>query len=326
MVIATQSCTKEDVDLKNDNSNKEFLSIGGDSIILTIIQFMEQLENPSTASPMYIEDVVWSIEATLNYKYGNIEKAYYENYTKGESKLAYTLNEDDFMEFSQVKELYDTFKEELSLVYANIDSENKWLLLVDIESDNENNLNMFHAFGNTEITLTKQVPPWEEWYYGENLGLCNGGGQPSDAANEIDMELRTDFIVNHPQISQFRWIATSVSYPGPIIPGGFMSPVNIINTNDIIPQDNQLDYIIFHGLSLWPNYHTCLSNSEMDFYYNGSVHIISTLEGNYPNLEVVHSKLSDTKVMAGNGWNIFHGLDVHFGSWTKVLDDNSYTL
>ena len=84
MVIATQSCIKEDVNMKNDNSNKEFLSVGEDSIVIAIMQFMEQLENPSSASPMSIEDVVWNIEATLNYKYGNIEKVNYENYTKGE--------------------------------------------------------------------------------------------------------------------------------------------------------------------------------------------------------------------------------------------------
>jgi hypothetical protein len=66
----------------------------------------------------------------------------------------------------------------------------------------------------------------------------------------------------------------------------------------------------------------------MDFYYNGPVYIISTLEANYPNKEVVFSKLSDGSNGVGNQVVKFHGLVTRFGKWLKVSDieTNTYTL
>jgi hypothetical protein len=297
-----------------------------------IKDFIYKLDNPEYGTPMNINDVVWNIEATLNYKYGYMEKVNYKNYYSGDTSQTYTL-ENGEMEFLQVKELYDVFKEDLSNVYANINSEDKWLLLVDIDVDENNNINMFYAFGDTHTTLVKQAPAWNSWYYGEDLGMCNGGGIPSDAANEIDKELRADFIAHnqsvHTYTPNYHWIPTHISYPGPSIPGGFPGPVNLINSNDVTPQDNQYDYILFHSYSGWPNYHICLNPTEMDFYYNGPVYIISTLEANYPNKEVVFSKLSDAKsATSGSNYVVLHGLDVHFGIWLKVSDieTNTYTL
>jgi len=328
-----QSCSKDQIDNKNDNTsiNKRSLRLEGDAAIKLINDFINKLDNPSGVAPMNIEDVVWNIEATLNYKYGYTEKVNYINYHSGDTSQVYTL-ENGEMEFSQVKALYDGFKGNLSSVYESIGSEDKWLLLVDIDIDEDSNLKMFYAFGENQTTLEKQAPAWSSWYYGEDLGMCNGGGIPSDAANEIDKELRADFIAHaqsvHAYTPNYHWIPTAVAYPGPSIPGGFPGPVGLLNTNDITPQDNQLDYILFHSYSAWPNHHTCLNPTEMDFYYNGPVYIISTLEAYYPSKEVVFSKLSDASSAAGSYVVKYHGLDVRFGHWLKVSDinTNTYTL
>ena len=326
VLFVSQSCKKEEAVKQNDvTKHKEFLSTSQASTITLIKKFMSQLANPSTEDQMSIEDVVWYIEATLNYKYAHIEKVNYSDYISGNMNKKYSLNPDGYIDFSQVKDLYDEFENQLSIEFAKIKSDDKWLIIVDIDYDNIN-LSMFYAFGDKKVSLVKQAPYWADWYYGEDLGKCNGGGVPSDAANEIDKELRVDFIANHPYHPETRWIANSVIYPGPAIPGGYPFQFSLINPTDITPQDNKYDYILFYCYEAWPNYHTCMSSDEMDFYYNGAVHLISTLEGFYPNREVVNLKLSDAKMQGHPYTLILHGLDTRFGNWVHVLNDNTYTL
>lgn len=320
MLFATQSCTKEDVEMKSDNMFKEFLSIGSDTTEATITLFLEQLENPSSGPSMCVDEVIWNIEAALNYKYGDIERVDYSNSIIGSFNLQYSVNDNGLLKFDQIKDLFDDFKQELSTVNDAISSDDKWLVLVDIDFDDDSNLKMSYCFGVDETVLTTvfDFGSTDYWHYGSGLGKCSsyaGQGGSSDAANQIDLMIRAYRQWNASAPPGTASAPSNISYPGPIIAGYNVGGINPINPNDVTAQDNQYDYLLAHGVNAWPNYHICLDPTEMNFYYLGAWSLIYQQNAVFPNKQLIYTNIDDGYSGTYNNPTVFfHGLTTQYAN------------
>lgn len=264
LLFLSLSCKKDDVKQTNKNSVKRT----SQEIEEDINVFLTNLENPENVDPMSVEDVVWNIEAALNYKYSN---AYYFDWVERvykEVNMSYNLNNENNIDFTDIVTIYNDLLNSLREVYYSIDSDEKILLWVDIEAnEDESFINMKYsiAVGNVQLERVS-FGSTDYWFWGEKLGKCgsySGNNIGYDAATELQRR------VNYDRSSSINLPITTRVYftdlSGSLELGG---NTNVLNLNDQTPQDNFYDYYLLHNYQAWPNYHECLSPTEMKTYYD----------------------------------------------------------
>ncbi|MBN2747730.1 MAG: hypothetical protein JXR34_13470, partial [Bacteroidales bacterium] len=332
LLIVSQSCNKEEEDRPSSNTGfKYYSSLENPEDEINL--FLENLNNPENVSPISIDDMVWSIEAGLNYLYSDFEKLDYQNITKGQVFSDFEQNDGGLIEFLEVENVYNQLKNSLSSAYAEIMTDEKWLILVDITHLEGDTLTMTYYFASVKSSLptTFTFGTTDYWYYGEELGKCGlyaGQGIGSDAADQLDLYIRGFRMVNSNQPPGTRSIPTNVQYPFPIIAGqSGPSPINPINPNDVTPQDNQYDYLLAHGYNGWPNYHYCFDPNEMNFYYGGAWTLIYMQNTNYPNKELIYTNIDVGKIGTNvNPTQYSHGLTTYYGDVFYTVNTQTSNL
>jgi hypothetical protein len=331
--VFLSSCKKDEISIDNEEDQGVELFLSQQNPEEQITEFISNLENPENVEPISIDDMVWNIEAGLNYLYSDFEKLNYQTLTKGKFLTDFELNGEGFVEFSEVANVYNQLKTSLSGAFAEVLNEDKWLLLVDITYLDGDTLEMSYYFASAKITLptTFTFGATDYWYYGEELGKCGqyaGQGVGSDATIQLDLFVRGFRMVNSSQPPGTRSVPTNVQYPFPIIAGqSGPSPINPINPNDVTPQDNQYDYLLAHGYNGWPNYHFCLDPNEMNFYYGGAWTLIYMQNSNYPSKELIYTNIDVGKTgISTNPTQFSHGLTTHYGDVFYTVNTQTSNL
>jgi len=158
---------------------------------------------------------------------------------------------------------YNKIIDTIQAQMGRVDYENIILLLVDLEQTgtdvNGDAIVSVGAalIGNQQIAT---ILDDDNWWYGENLGLC-GTGQyaPEDAATQLDIRVTNNLLPTPPTGANwcFRNVATT-----------YINPTQDPLTTNF---DNYLDYKIFYATeAVTPITDTekCLEMFEMNFYLN----------------------------------------------------------
>ena len=325
VAIISQSCKKEeDTKVSEEKQIKHGLMLSGEIPIEDrIIQFLDDIEHPGQGVSMDLEDAVWNLEASLNYRYSNAYCFEYNSIVSGDTSDFFSYDSLGLIDFITIKTIYDDFVVILKQENDNISTQIKELLIVDIDSKG-NKITMNYKFGVNKAVLSTspQFNNTDYWYYGGLLGKCGSSqGQyvgQSDAAVEQDKMLRYQRSLYTNVPNGMRVISTAVETE---IRVAGMNP-STLNLQDPTPQDNYYDYLLAHGYNNWPNFHICLSPTEMNFYNNGAWSIINSIQVMYPNKDLIFTKISEGHLGTSSQPSQFsHGLEVKYAeiSWTNTL-------
>ncbi len=193
--LLNQSCSKEEK-IKDEKTIKNSCRLMGDSLEDHIIEFIELLndvreepENEDWEDINYSdEETVWNIEAALNFHYSCIWV-----YKEGEDEkdLFYDTdlteeiehNESDEFNIVDILEVFDAFAENIEELYDDIDEEDKHLIVVDVSAEDivgDGEINMMGILG-----APKNLSINKDWYWGFDLGDCDGNEVGYDAIDVI---------------------------------------------------------------------------------------------------------------------------------------------
>ena len=271
------SCSKQD-QTELTSSPPEISQSKADILIENKIRaFKSKLEhlreNPQFKSgeTMAVDSVVWYVEATLNYTYARAGVPF-DRILRDSAKITIPVNNQGVL-LADVDLAYQQVKDSLSAKYHAIASEDKSLLVVDVEAvtaaDNSTELHVKAGFAEGSGVLEYgQFGTTDYWYWGRGFGKCDqyiGQNLGEDASTELD------YYINHP---------ISV-YPGKVYftdeeTLGYFDPWDYPDPN------NPFGYYRLFALEFIepPLEHPCLSPDEMNYYlYEGVVYI---MEDNKP--------------------------------------------
>ncbi len=261
-VIVVVSCQKEP-DIRNANANNPVEQ--SQAIVEHIKSFKKKMEmhrdNPGLkSSELFTADsAVWEIESQLNFNYC------YNNIDIIEKELAtfdiiMPLNTENKISFDDLVDLYyniiiDSIQEKM----LDINYQNMKLLVVDLEqtgttTEGDAIISVGSLIGNEQTVVLHN----DNWWYGQNMGMCNGSHVPEDAATQLDARVTEAMLPEPPH--GCRWFFTSID-------STYIFPQQ--DTLDYTP-DNYLDYKIFFattegGLTIDDEV-KCLSQYEMSTY------------------------------------------------------------
>jgi len=240
-----------------------------DQAVEARIKWFNQAIQQKQGQPMTVNDAIWNIEAALNYNYCHVELPQGNTY-QDSIFIEYLLN-DGKLDFCNVENAYQQAKAKLLNL---IKKESFHAIVVDVKP-----LQISDVFKakitflvgdgvlNKYVTYPNSFGSNDNWRWGMTQGKCNGTEFGIDARHQI-----------------MYWLNSGLSY----IPGQYFTDIvsvdailqgnNFINTNDNVPEDNYLDYLIFinrkFGVNgdlltnfyptLTPGY--CISYEEMNFY------------------------------------------------------------
>lgn len=183
-----------------------------------------------------------------------------------------------------------------------------------------NNLNGSTLPIHVYFTISKGVPlntpsyPYgedEDWKWAYNGGKCVDPVDLYDAADIFRNDLRKNrkYKNSHPYYFKNRYsvcfVAKNNSCGGYELLGNFDPSLSvdgdeILNPSDVTPNDNLNDFLLFENYSNYSNYHDCLSDSEMNFYYEQmndlvtayipTQKVIGNIEVGYNELNFVHNR------------------------------------
>jgi hypothetical protein len=211
------------------------------------------------------DSALWYLESTFNYCYGFPN----ESYSKFEvDTLGFTLEltTDGKVNLSMLASKYNQMIEEITIVYQNVDFEEKGLSLINLQDA---------TVGDTEISFTvnvvtgeKGTPPeiiisgpfgeGEDWWYGQNEGKCDATVLTSDAAKQLMLAMNAT--LPDPE-GNFH-----VINPTTIIREG--GKQNVRRETDPNPPDNLYDYYLFYGTEEIGSVELCLYRNDMNNYYS----------------------------------------------------------
>jgi len=268
---------------------------------MKILDFKEKMQNvkengflKSGGEELEIEDAKWNIEATLNYTYGDASTKFpdYHNSTttieipKTNNKIA----------MDDVIEAYDNVKAILIEQQSQIESDNKQLILVDLNLDEETETTatfiVISSFGTgSQSGFNDDFGPNDYWSWGwghvELGGYCDGPffGQDiwNDAATKISYKVNNLRIIPGPYtyISDPVFLEFTTLIPDCVTLQDDFDEWDycddpLINPNDDVPEDNIRDFIVFYTYNGWPNYNYCVPPDDMNYYLGRMRYMVYT--------------------------------------------------
>lgn len=287
-----------------------------------IRQFRERLKTVADGNALdknggtlTIEDAIWNIEAVLNATYAAADMPFEKLAIQTSNIVIPTEN--GYISDMEAFNAVTAASAKLAEHYNAITSTYKHPIVIDVELE---------ATANDEITISMKSIITEEpptttitpvggcnifnntndyWYWGWDQGRCNGlsGGQGLDAADVLATQLNAR-IPDPVNTLYFTNVTTTT-----------LDYSNYPNPNDITPNNDYRDYLMFQcHLNTEPQY-GCLSPDDMRFYYCSMYDVI--------NQEVPVGKsfisidLQDEQFVFGQSSALFHLGYLHFG--TAVL-------
>ena len=260
LISFLNSCKKDELENDSDNS----LAFSEDQTENRIKDFIknaiftkEHSGTKSTQEDMETNDAIWNIEAALNYAYTNSQVSHSE-YEIREIFLTLPKTDNGNISFDDVSAAFfkglNSLNNELSEVSATL----KDISIVDIE-ESENNSDAIilkQTFLIGKGNRPFHIPFTHDWHYGEDLGRCDGSMAPIDAAamlqgkltSQIPMKLNYSYNINVSLV-----ILEPVQFDNSTYSGGF---------------NNLRDYLIFQRNTGLPNFSTCITAADLNFYFD----------------------------------------------------------
>lgn len=292
------SCQKDNNKINKQN-NEFSISKYDQQIEDKILTFRNKIdmirENPSLKTgndPMGLDSANWYFEATSNLTYGDASTTSYD-YVIDSSFIDVSLTNGEIL-WLDVQIAYDQIIDSLSAHYDEITAGEKQLIAADISleetTSDSTSFMVTSCFGTGPVNggVYSDFGVDDYWKWGASWmnsgGYCDGpyaGTQlDSDAAEEIEFKINGRKAVPvgnyyYTDISVLTFDAFDAPY-GISLDGVPCNDCNILNPNDIIPNDNMYDYYIFRSYSELPNHHDCLCPDEMNFYLDSMEDIIYT--------------------------------------------------
>jgi hypothetical protein len=243
-----------------------------------------------------VDSTIWYLELTANYTYGN-GTAENENVAVDTTFIEIPVaNEEICMD--DVNDAYNDLIDSVRIHYYSIDSVEKHLLSVQVRqvSLTEEILNLkiisTIVFGPYTGNFTFQ--PWENWWYGMGLGMCNNQNQGMDAASEIARRimLRKEVPVGYFYYEPYSLNPVMICADFYPVPG--------------IPPSNFGSHYMWWEDSNLQNFHLCIPYNELNFYLTGTEYVIYNIEkpAGYSFMSV--SELEGSLILNSTIW-------VHFG-------------
>ena len=272
-MITMYSCTKQNEVSKNDQCTT---CQDGRLLAEKINHFKAQLlrakDNPKDGEVMTKEEAIKNMELLINASHGFP----FEDYTERKTdSLSFQMEVDANGKISlyEVANKYDEMKEMVKNAYLNSGFTEKGLILVQLSQDPDD------TSGKTiDLTVTTgkrgvydPAPFTQAWYYGENLGLWNGGEEGKDGGDTIASTL----LINNPIFSYF-------DKPGEnfhlIL--DTLIPIERVGNEYV---DENGDYLIFFYQNedgQYTDLEKKLSVDDMNKYYNNEYEVVYSIVPN----------------------------------------------
>jgi hypothetical protein len=208
----------------------------------------------------------------MNYSHA-FSTDYYDEVLKENTTLIVPKTSSGEVDMDVLVQKYNEMKSDITTNYQNSSFENKGLVIVDLTETSQTS---------NEITLDVAMftgersddPPTEgiggpfgtgdDWWYGEDVGTCDGTIQYSDAAQELSAEMAKYiyyYNLNHGYVS-FSSVQTVYREGG---------GSNVRRPTDPNPPDNYIDYYLYNAdddYGTITNGVLCVENNEMNLYYS----------------------------------------------------------
>lgn len=270
--VTLYSCKKEK-ESGSENKTPTETVLSDNQNIAGIMAFRDMVNSGylKTGEAISIEEAVEYLEGALNLDYGCASYEF-EIAHRTSFDLEIELNAEGKIDLTEAIARYEEALDETKAFYGTVSALQKQLIGVDV--------NLKETLAQKIIVTCKPTvgtPPisimnfgttdWWEWGFGN--GKCGGYENPiyigRDAAGEIEKKIHA------------RKGVPGAGY----VYLDFWSPVFDImadeypNPNDLTPGDNVRDYLMYGNYDNLPNFNTCISNSDMNFYLTGTENVIN---------------------------------------------------
>lgn len=264
---------------KKDNSSEKQPALNSPEVasapfnIEQIQFFRTQVQSGSykTGEAISIEEAVADIEGPLNLEYGSASYAFETTY-RDVFDMEVELNSEGKIDLTEAVAKYEEALDNIKAFFGTIAAQQKQLVGVDV--------NLTETLPQKVIFTVKSTvgtPPiglfsfgttdWWEWGFG--YGKCGGYQDPiyigRDAAGEIEKK-----ILARKGVPGAGYVYVDFWHPTFDIMAD-----EYLNLNDITPGDNIRDYLMYGNWDNLPNFNTCISNTDMNFYLYGTENVIN---------------------------------------------------
>ncbi len=268
------SC-KKNTDPINNPTLSQTTGTNDDQVKAKIQKFISDVKrtDKSTLSAMSIDEVIWNVEAAMNYSYCRADLKY-ENPSESLKEVSISLNQQGTTDFENVAALYNTAVTAINN-HINTISGAKHFILVDIEKIAETGSNLTLKIKSVVGIegSAKSIEGYYPWLSTDNRfwngsGSCTGTTY-SDACASIRSWVNSYF--SFIQGTYFTDLETKIA-----------SAANFRRPGDATV-DNILDYRMFAQDSNLPNFDLCLTytpNNELNVYSQGTLDVANNLAPN----------------------------------------------
>ncbi len=255
-----------------------------------------------------IDSAKWYLEAVTNYTYS--DPAFEHNQMLTDSAVVSVSLSNGGIDIAEIQVVYDSLVQALANYNANIEAENKRLLMMNLVFDSislrENDkavFKMYYCFGG-EVSPSASTLDGVSWYWAYNLGRCEPGGEfppPHDAAKRIAM-------------------FASLSLPD-LPPNTFfvdLSEIEPVKPHDFLDANNET--MLFYLEEEGSFYHPCITEEEI-IQYSHNVTFIGNELKPYPKDVVTYEVKPDVKYMPQDYiYELRHLLKITYGTLIQRID------
>jgi hypothetical protein len=259
--------------------------IENDDVFKKIDAFKAKIANieagtmPETDNGTTINDVIWNIEALMNSNYGQANKPF-ASQSINSAIIRIPLNANNLIDNAALISAIEATRLKLRDQYNTVSGSDKHIIAIDVSLASTQpesgyaNLSIGSSVGIEEPqALGAPYVPFggsDNWFYGENLGKCDGSFAPKDAATQISEKVNSRSPLS---ADIFFTDVQSIFAAGEV-------PI-LRNPNDI--RDNNRDFFLFlirNDLSADEasfNAAKCINSDDMNWYYQSALTVISLL-------------------------------------------------
>lgn len=227
-----------------------------------------QLKNPTLKSLETIDkdSALWYLEATFNYCYG-FPNDYYDKFEIDTIGMTLDLTVGGRVNMTELANKYNQMVQEISILYNSSGFAQRGLSLVNLD-DVQFVDDYINFYIHIIIGRKGTIPPvpviegpfgdQDNWWYGENKGICESFTYDSDAAVQL-------------------MLAMNGTLPDPVDNFYVINPVDIERKGGVLnvrretdpnPPDNLYDYYLYFGSEGIGPVELCLNRNAMNIYYN----------------------------------------------------------
>lgn len=313
------SCNKSNTDsLSSDPQSQQLQK--DQAITDRILRFQDRVIktklNPEYKSDetQSVDEVIWDIEASLNYTYGFVNEP--TNLTRAkESALEFELSATDQMTEQESVQLYDDILARVRDLYDEIDNDEKYIKSIDVElksTPNKSTENEIEVNVMVGTKVSEEETPYTDWIYGESAGTCEF--DPNTIGEDAAKELTRVITQTYPNYEEGDVTEDGCRIYFTDQSTGTVQPLDRPNPDDDV-LDNVEDYRLFYATSELTSTGDieeaeCILKEQMEFYDDNIRMMIQEIPHNYDRMWF---SVDDYKQGVNGETIIFHELTETIG-------------